>query len=295
MFSNFLLKKYREIFDKAVMRGLLRPVDQAIRINTLKIEEKALVGRLRVRGIKLEKIPWVICGYFVKEAPFSVAATPEYLLGYYFIQDPASMYACEVLDLKRGQTVLDMAAAPGGKTTYLAQFLGRDGTVISIDINRERMKSLTANIQRMGLKNVITVRMNTLDVRDLGVSFDRVLLDAPCTGTGTVFKNPEAAGKEGADVSNCAALQLSMLKAGLSVLDKKGILVYSTCSVLPEENEFIVEHALERGFKLKAVEHGEEAFTQAYGKKLPAGMKNARRFYPHIHNTQGFFVCKIQR
>jgi len=295
MFSNFLLKKYREIFDKTVMRGLLRPVDQAIRINTLKIKEEELVGRLRRRGIKLERIPWVRCGYFVKEAPFSVAATPEYLLGYYFIQDPASMYACEVLDLKRGHTVLDMAAAPGGKTTYLAQLLGGDGTVVSIDINRERMKSLTANIQRMGLKNVITVRMNTLDVRDLGVRFDRVLLDAPCTGTGTVFKNPEAAGKEETDVSNCAALQMSMLKAGLSVLDKKGILVYSTCSVLPEENEFIVEHALERGFKLKTVEYGEEAFTQAYGKKLPAGMKNARRFYPHIHNTQGFFICKIQR
>ncbi len=290
MFSDFLLKKYKNIFNEAIIEGLSRPLDQAIRVNTLKIDERRLVRRLVKRGFKLEKISWVKSGYFVKKAPFSIGATPEYLLGYYFIQDPASMYACEVLDPKRGQTVLDMAAAPGGKSTYLAQLLGGRGTVISTEINRERMKSLIANIQRMGLKNVITVRMNALDARDLGMTFDRVLLDAPCTGTGTVFKNPEAARKEEKDVLNCTSLQKSMLKAGLDALNKKGTLVYSTCSVLPEENELIVQGALERGFKLKTVGYGKEAFTDVHNE-----MKNAKRFYSHIHNTQGFFICKIQR
>jgi NOL1/NOP2/sun family putative RNA methylase len=231
----------------------------------------------------------------VKKAPFSIVATPEYLQGFYFIQDPTSMYACEVIDPKKGETVLDMTAAPGGKTTYLAQLLEGTGSVISIEINRERMKSLTANIKRMGQKNVITVRMNALDAKDLGIKFDHVLLDAPCTGTGTVFKNPEAAGKEEKDVSNCIALQRPLLEAGLGVLKKGGVLVYSTCSVLPEENELIVQDAITRGFKLKSIEYGEEAFTRIYGEKLSDEMKKAKRFYPHMHNTQGFFVCKIQR
>jgi NOL1/NOP2/sun family putative RNA methylase len=295
MYSRFLQERYKELFDEATKKGFTKPLDQAIRVNTLKITERELSGRLKKKGVKLEKIPWVKSGYFVKKAPFSIGATPEYLQGFYFIQDPASMYACEVLDPQRGERVLDMAAAPGGKTTYLAQLLGGTGTVISLEINRERMKSLTSNIQRMGLTNVITVRMNALDARNLGMKFDRVLLDAPCTGTGTAFKNPEAAKKKEKDVLNCISLQKPLLEAGLGVLKKKGTLVYSTCSVLPEENELIVSGALEHGFKLKNIEHGKEAFTKIKGKKLSNEMKKAKRFYPHIQGTQGFFVSKIQR
>lgn len=295
MFSPYLLKKYEEIFDEKTIEGLKRPLKQAIRVNTLKISESMLVRRLENRGFKLEKITFVRCGYFVKKAPFSISATPEYLLGYYFIQDPASMYACEALDPKPGQVILDMASAPGGKTTYLAQLLGSSGTVISTEINKGRIKSLTSNIQRMGLKNVITIRMDANFVGGIGIKFERVLLDAPCTGTGTIFKNPEAARKDEKDVANCIALQRPLLKAGLEVLKKKGTMVYSTCSLLPEENEFIAEEAILQGAKIMNVEYGEEAFTRIYGKELPIEMKKAKRFYPHIHGTQGFFICKIQR
>lgn len=295
MFSPFLQKIYKELFDEATIKGLSQPLEQAIRVNTLKITERELVRRLSKKGVKLEKIPWLLCGYFVKKAPFSIGATPEYLLGHYFIQDPASQYACEVLGPKTGERVLDMAAAPGGKTTYLAELLRGTGTVVSLEINKERMKALASNTERMGLQNVITIRMNALGVKDLGMKFDRVLLDAPCTGTGTVFKNPGAAKKKESDVSNCTTLQKPLLEAGLSVLKKGGTLVYSTCSVLPEENELIVSGALKRGFGLKNIEHGMEALAKIDGKKLPDEMKKAKRFYPHIHKTQGFFVAKIQR
>jgi NOL1/NOP2/sun family putative RNA methylase len=295
MFSPFLKEKYSKIFDEETIKGLSRPLSRAIRVNTLKITERELARRLSKKGVSLAKIPWVRSGYFVKKAPFSIGATPEYLLGHYFIQDPASQYACEVLGPKKGESVLDMAAAPGGKTTYLAQLLQDSGTVVSLDINKERMKALTSNIERMGLSNVITIRMNALDAGSLGVRFDRVLLDAPCTGTGTVHKNPEAAKKRKSDVSNCTALQKPLLEAGLSVLKKGGTLVYSTCSVLPEENELIVSSALKRGFGLANIEHGVEALAKINGKKLQSEMKKAKRFYPHIHGTQGFFVAKIQR
>lgn len=295
MFSPFLKERYKELFDGATMKGLSQPLTQAIRVNTQKIPERELLRRLSKKGVSLAKIPWLSCGYFVKKSPFSIGATPEYLLGHYFVQDPASQYACEVLGPKKGKRVLDMAAAPGGKTTYIAQLLRGTGTVTALEINRERMKSLTSNIERMGLQNVITIRMNALDAGSLGMEFDRVLLDAPCTGTGTVHKNPEAAKKKELDVLNCTALQRPLLKAGLSVLKKGGTLIYSTCSVLPEENELIVQEALERGFRLANIEHGTEAFTKINSEKLSNEMKKAKRFYPHIHGTQGFFAARIQR
>jgi NOL1/NOP2/sun family putative RNA methylase len=247
---------------------------------------------LSEKGMELQKIDWTKHGYFVKKSPFSLGSTPEYLLGYYFLQDPASMYACEVLQPKKGEVILDMAAAPGGKTTYLAQLMENKGTIVALELNKQRMKSLRSNITRMGIENVITIRMNALDTEDLGIKFDKVLLDAPCTGTGTVFKNPDAAYKKKRDVERCTALQKSLLEIALKVLKKRGILVYSTCSILPEENEFIVSKF--KSVKIQKIKHGNEGFSNVYGKNLGKDMKKTRRFYPHIHKTQGFFIAKLK-
>jgi len=296
MYSEFLTKRYRQIFPDEVIASLNKPLRQSIRINTLKTKVKELTSRLRNKGIKLQRIPWTKYGYFVEDAPFSIGATPEYLLGYYFIQDPTSMYACEVLNPRRGEVVLDMTAAPGGKTTYLAQLMHNTGAVVSIELNRERMKSLRSNISRMGVENVIGIRMNALDVRKLGIEFDRILLDAPCTGTGTVFKNPEAAEKNIEDVEHCVSLQKSLLKEASAVLRKGGTMVYSTCSLLPEEGEFMAQYAIdELGLGLENVSHGESGFSMCYGRKLNKEMWKAKRFYPHIHGTQGFFIAKFMK
>jgi NOL1/NOP2/sun family putative RNA methylase len=295
MFSEFLLSRYREIFSEEEIEALKEPIAPSIRVNTLKISEEALVRRLEERGFELEKIRWVRHGYFVRKAPFSLGSTPEYLMGYYFLQDPSSMYACEVLDPKAGEVVLDMAAAPGGKTTHLAELMNNSGTVVSIELNRERMKSLRSNITRMGVENVITIRMNALDAADLGISFDRILLDAPCTGTGTLFKNPEVAKKEKEDVERCTALQRSLLEVAGRILKKGGGMVYCTCSLLPEENELMLRHALKMGLKLESVPYGERAFTEVYGEKLGKEMGKAKRFYPYIHKTQGFFISRLSR
>ncbi|MFH1774694.1 MAG: RsmB/NOP family class I SAM-dependent RNA methyltransferase [Methanobacteriota archaeon] len=295
MYSDFLMEKYRQFFSEKVIANLGMPLEQSIRINTLKTSEKVLIPRLEKKGIKLQKIPWTRHGYFVKASPFSVGATTEYLLGYYFIQDATSMYACEVLEPQSSEVILDMTAAPGGKTTHLAQLMCNRGTIISIELNRERMKSLRSNISRMGVENVITIRTNALNVQELGIKFSKILLDAPCTGTGTVFKNPEAAQKTSEDVANCTAAQRSLLEAAYGVLLDGGTLVYTTCSFLPEENEFIAQHALELGLRLESVQYGEEAFATCYGKELSKEMRKAKRFYPHIHGTQGFFIAKLRK
>lgn len=295
MYSMFLLEKYGQLFSEEVIASFGKPLEQSIRINTLRTAEEELIPRLEKKGIKLEKIPWVKHGYFVKASPFSIGATTEYLLGYYFIQDATSMYVCEVLGPKHSDAVLDMTAAPGGKTTYLAQLMRNRGSIVSLELNRERMKSLRSNISRMGVENVIAIRMNSLNVQELGIKFDKILLDAPCTGTGTVFKNPEAAEKTSEDVANCTGAQSALLEAAYGVLLEAGTLVYTTCSFLPEENEFMVQHAIELGLKLENVPYGEEAFTSCYGKKLSEEMRKAKRFYPHIHGTQGFFIAKLRK
>jgi len=156
------------------------------------------------------------------------------------------------------------------------------------------MKSLRSNVSRLGMENVIAVRMNALDAADLGIEFDRVLLDAPCTGTGTAFKNPEAKNKGKNDVKKCTAKQRALLEVAAGVLKKGGAMVYCTCSLLPEENEFMVQYALkELGLDLEAIPFGEPALTSTYGKSLIPEMKKARRFYPMVHNTQGFFIAKM--
>ncbi len=295
MFSEFLLNKYRLLFDNDTIRGLTAPLSPSIRANTLRINERTLVRRLTEKGIELEKISWVKHGYLVKDSPFSLGATTEYLMGYYQLQDPASMYSCEVLEPKKGEVILDMAAAPGGKTTYISQLMMNKGTIVSLELNRDRMRSLRSTITRMGAENVIAIRMDARNSGELGIIFDRILLDAPCTGTGTVFKNPEAGKKGHSDVETCCTLQASLIKTAHGILKKKGILVYSTCSILPEENELIIKDALNSGFKLLNVPYGVEAFTQVYGMHLGNKMKFAKRFYPHTHGTQGFFIAKLQK
>lgn len=296
MYSPYLLEKYRQLFSEEAIASFAQPLRQAIRANALKISESELVARLQERGIALKKIPWVKHGYFVESAPFSIGTTPEYLLGYYFLQDAASMYACEVLAPQKGGLVLDMAAAPGGKTTYLSQLMSGTGCVIALELNRERIRSLRSNVMRMGLENVIVIRMNGIQVEQLGLSFDRVMLDAPCTGTGTVFKNPEAARKDDSDVAACTTVQSSLIEAASKTLKKGGTLVYSTCSFLPEENEFIVEQAMRNfGLKLEEVPHGEPAFTMCYGRKLSRDLWKAKRFYPATHGTQGFFIARLRK
>lgn len=295
-FSEYLRERYERVYDREFIEGFFAPIRPAIRVNDLRVGEDELLARLVGKGFSLEKIPWAKGGYFVNSAPFSIGATPEYLLGYYFIQDPTSMYACEALDPRSGEVVLDMAAAPGGKTTYMAQLMKNEGTIVAIELNRERMKSLRSNITRMGVMNTIAIRMNSLEAEKLNTHFDKILLDAPCTGTGTLNKNPEAALKEEKDTSTCTALQRDLLAVAAKILKQGGSLVYSACSFLPEEGELILQGAVENlGLKLEEVEQGEDAFTECYGKKLKSEMKKAKRFYPHLHGTQGFFIGKLSK
>jgi len=285
-----------KLFTARQISKLTQKLPACLRVNTLRVKEEVLVKRLKARGVVLKKIPWVKYGYFVESSSVPLGATPEYLLGYYFLQDAASLAACEALNPKAGETVLDMAASPGGKTTYLSQLMQNKGVVVAVEVNKRRLKRLKSNIMRMGCENVIVVNRDATEFESINISFDKVLLDAPCTGTGTAHKSAEALKKGRRDLINCNRIQRNLIEVAIKVLKKGGTLVYSTCSLLPEENEIIIDETLKKyNIKLEKVRAGSEALTSPYGRELIKEIKKASRFYPWEHSTQGFFIAKMKK
>ncbi|MHA2384418.1 MAG: RsmB/NOP family class I SAM-dependent RNA methyltransferase [Candidatus Thorarchaeota archaeon] len=205
-----------------------------------------------------------------------------------------------VLDPQPGETVLDLAAAPGGKTTLIGQMMQNSGMVISVEQDRIRMSSLKSNIIRCGVTNSLVVRGDARKLDNLGYEPDRILLDAPCSGEGLIPLDPtRKTSKTMADIRYCATREDEMLEAAVNVLAEEGTMVYSTCSIAPEENEYVVDDILKRHPEIEVVEipidFGVPGYSEPYGVKLHESLKKARRFLPHLHGTEGFFICKMRK
>lgn len=300
---NFFLKRYNKLGHKINVMKICSKLDsfQTIRVNTLKISEKNLIARLKSKNVILEKINFADHGYKAK-ARFSLGSTPEYLQGYYYLQEAASqvpvqvLMSEEVLKISKKENinekcelVLDMCASPGGKTTHIAQLMNNTGTVVALDINKNKLVSLRNNIARLGIKNTIMYNMDAAKVVRLSLKFDKILLDAPCSGNFTLENNWLEKRKQ-KDLVKVAETQKILLKAGFSVLKKDGIIVYSTCSLESEEDEKMVNYAVDKlGAKLIDIE--ETKYKIAFNKDFPGTLK----FWPEVTNTQGFFVAKLAK
>ncbi len=294
MYSEYLIKKYKALFGENFRELIEANIPKSIRVNTLKISVEDFLNKIKEK-ILLKKIEYTKYGFYVIHSKYSIGATVEYLLGYYAIQDPASMYAVEELDPKQNDLVLDMASAPGMKTSYISQLMNNKGCIIAFEINRNRMKSLRSNLTRLGCKNVILIRDDAKNAKKLNLEFDKILLDAPCTGTGTLNKNPEARFKDEKDVLYCTKIQRELLRTAIEICKSGGRIIYSTCSLLPEENEFIINEFLEKyDIKLERINFGDEAFVKPYGIELCDEIRKCKRFYPGKHLSQGFFIAKIK-
>lgn len=286
--------RYRQICPDFSAKAIELP---ALRVNTLKIDDCALVKRLEERKIKLEKIPYLKDGYWY-EASFSVGSTSEYLQGYYYLQGVASQVVAEVLTPKSGELVLDMAAAPGGKCTHLAQLMKGKGTVIALDTDAQRLASLRNNCERLMVKNVVMVKKDARFAHELGMEFDRVLLDAPCSGN--FCSEPGWFAKRNlADIKRNGEMQKELLKAAYVALKKGGTLVYSTCSLEPEEDELVIDWFLKKHDDIKLVDMklkiGDPGITEWDGEEVTPGLKKTRRFWPHRTQTEGFYVAKMRK
>lgn len=269
--------------------------NQYIRTNTIKISNIDLEKRLTSKGFHLKDT--VIRDVFaVEKSPFPIGATTEYLLGYYYIQDLSSCIAVESLDVQEDQIILDMASAPGGKTTFIAQKMKNTGCVIALDINSARINSMVFNIARCGVMNSCIYKMDSRQVADLNIKFDRVLLDAPCSCEGVIIKDKTRKTSHTAqDVEYCVSNQMELIESAIKVVRPGGLLVYSTCSFAPEENENIVNSTLDRfDVKIEPVQYGIEGLTNFGDIRFHDDMKNTKRLYPHIHNTLGFYIARLR-
>jgi tRNA (cytosine40_48-C5)-methyltransferase len=288
---NEFLERYEKLGEAFEPKRITVP--QSLRVNTLKIDDKALLHRLNAH---LDKITFLDHGYNFESA-FTVGAMPEHFLGYIYIQEAASQIPAEVLDPKEGETVLDMCAAPGSKTTQMAAMMKNKGTIVALDANNARLPSIKNNLERCGVENTILYKKDAVYAEDLNMTFDKVLLDAPCSGNFTQEKDWFTK-RNLTELNEIVKLQRKLIGSALDVLKPNGVLVYSTCSLEPEENEMNIDWMLEKfNVTLEKVDKrtGEPGLTEVFGKKLNPEIKKTMRLWPHKHGTQGFFIAKVRK
>ncbi len=302
-YQQYMIERYLALWGEEdtlrFLEACEQPIRTSIRMNTLRMESEKTIERLQKKKIKLEKIPWLSHGYY---ADFEGRSTPgaflEHMLGFYYVQGVPSMTTVEVLDPQPDETILDLAAAPGGKTTHIAQQMQNSGKVVAVEMDRKRISSLESNILRCGVTNSIVLRGDARKIEKLNLEPDRILLDAPCSGEGLIPLDPtRKTSKSMADVRFCATKEDELLDAAVTILAPGGTIVYSTCSIAPEENEYVVDEILKRHPEMKIVpiplDFGTPGYSEPYGVSLDESLKLAKRFLPHLHGSEGFFICKM--
>ena len=275
-----------------------------IRANSLKTKRRELAKNLISRGVNLDPLAeWSKVGLKIYSSTVPIGATPEYLSGQYMLQSPSSFLPVLALNPLPGEKILDMCASPGGKTTYIGQLMKNEGLLVANDLKKERIKSLFFNIHRLGIKNSIITNYDGREFAKLYNKFDRVLLDAPCSGLGVISKDKSVKmNRTYKEILNNSRLQKELILAAIDSCNAKGkgegSIVYSTCTISVEENEWVIDYALKHRY-VKCIETGleigEPGFVQFREKHFHPSIANTRRIYPHIHEIDGFFIAKLKK
>ena len=294
-YRNFLpvwyVKYLRGLFDEQDVANLIQPVDtpKYIRVNTLRADE-SLINRLTRQGFRLDEVPELRSTYRVLGASTGLTNTEQYREGAFILQDKASILVGEVAAPKPRDVVLDICAAPGVKTSHLAQLMGNQGRIISVDFDARRLASWKRLVKRMGVTNAEPMLVDASKPGGLTVEkADLVVLDPPCSGTGTFNSAPSGKWRiTERSIEEMADLQRKLIENAAPHVKEGGSLVYSTCSVTVEENEGIIKGLLE--------DHSEFKLTEAeprIGAQGLLGLTEAQRLYPCMHECEGFFIAKL--
>jgi 16S rRNA (cytosine967-C5)-methyltransferase len=282
--NQFGLEKTREMCEM----NLVAP-KQTARVNVTKLSREELIHNLNGEGVEVKASP--VNGEAVQTLRGNLVKTEAYRNGELTIQDESSMLVAHALDLKKDMKVLDACAAPGGKTTHIAELLGGTGEVHALDLHKHKVKLIDENASRLGLENVFT---DTLDSRKAGGkfeegSFHRILVDAPCSGLGVLRRKPDIKyAKKEADLHSLQKIQLDILSAVAPLLKEGGVLVYSTCTVDKNENEgtvrsFLSDHPEFEAYPLKNLPEAVQAFTEG----------NELQVFPQDFGGDGFYISSF--
>ncbi len=307
VFKDGFVKRYSVLTDFETFKQCsLSFLRRSIRVNTLKISVATLKKRMQ-KNWKLEQIPWCNEGFWIDHKGASVEEgyrrdignLLEHQLGYIYIQEAASMIPPLVLDPKPSELVLDMCAAPGSKATQIVQYMRNKGILIANDFKGDRIKPLGLNMQRCGVRNAVITLMRGHYFK--GFQFNKILVDAPCSGTGTIRKslktllmwNPQM-------VKRLAGQQKQLIETAFQNLKTGGTLVYSTCTLEPEEDEGVVSYLLEKysSANLEDIDlplKRSDAVLAFEEKKFHPDVKKCLRLWPQDNDTEGFFVAKIRK
>lgn len=278
----------------------------ALRINPLKAErDKVMESMKTVYGeeISFEKVPWSENGYYY-DRKMQPGKHPYHEAGVYYIQEPSAMAPVTLLDPQPGERILDLCAAPGGKSTQIAAAMKGKGILICNEIHPARAKILSENVERMGIRNAIVTNEtpDRLEERFAGY-FDRILVDAPCSGEGMFRKNEEATEEWSPEnVQMCADRQDDVIESAYQMLRPGGILCYSTCTFAPAENEGTISRLLARHEDMSICEIPEEQYDKGFqpgrpewSEKQVEGIEKTIRLWPHRLKGEGHYAAVLKK
>ncbi|ACI19608.1 16S rRNA (cytosine(967)-C(5))-methyltransferase RsmB [Dictyoglomus thermophilum] len=287
---EFIFEEWQDYIGKGeavkILGWLNKAHNIAIRVNTLKISVEDLKEKLKERGIKFKDGNLVTQALLIEDG-FDFEKSDLFHNGYFVIQSEASMLPALILNPEPGSRVIDLCSAPGLKSTHLAELMNNKGKIVSVDINKNRVKLVEENAKRLGISIIETLAEDVLNLPDsLNGTFDRVLLDAPCSGLGVISHKPEIKWRlKREDIYKLSEMQIKMLERAGKLLKKGGRMVYSTCTITWHENENVVLYFLERNPEFKLIDF----FYK--GEKFPGIM----RVIPYKYKTDGFFISLIGR
>jgi len=333
-YQKILGPRYDEFMDYS-----FRYIRKCIRVNTLKTDVATIRDRLSAQGWLLTPVPWCEEGFFIEGHKdvhrFDIGNLVEHDLGYFYVQEAASMLPPVVLfsderskkrvaktqkndaDLSVSSpttempyAVLDLCAAPGSKTSQMAQYMHNEGLLIANDVDVSRLRPLALNLQRMGITNALVTlnafqksKQSTKPRNPFGDEpfFDKILVDAPCSGTGTIRRSFKMLDMYSAGfVRRLVAIQRALIVNAFNLLKPGGVMVYSTCSQEPAENEGVVSYLLEKFSEAELLDITlsivrSEPIMEFDGQVMHPEVKKCLRIYPQDNNSEGFFVAKIRK
>ncbi|WP_416828046.1 RsmF rRNA methyltransferase first C-terminal domain-containing protein [Ectobacillus polymachus] len=270
---------------------------QGLRVNTLKVSIDEFTQKT---PFTIEKIPWVQEGFFYSEND-RPGKHPYHDAGVYYMQEPSAMAVGELLDPHPGEKILDLCAAPGGKTTHIAARMQGQGFLLTNEIHPARAKILSQNIERMGVSNAVVTNETPARLAErFPAYFDRIMVDAPCSGEGMFRKDPIARQEWSLEnVMHCSVRQSEILEHAGNMLKPGGRLVYSTCTFAPEENEGTISKFIHENpnFKIETV-HMYEGFSNGQAGWIPeaaANIENTIRLWPHRMRGEGHYIAVLQK
>lgn len=291
-FIDYFIKYFDENFLIHLMDANNQAPELTVRVNTLKSSKENLKAKLISRGIKVKD--GQLKESLIIEEVGQIEKMQEFLDGLFYVQDQSSMMASIILNPKPGEKVLDMCAAPGGKATHMAELMENTGEIIAFDVHEHKINLINENSKRLGIDIIKPMLKDaTVFYKEFENNFDKILLDAPCSGLGLIRKKPEIRWNVSLkNIKDLTKIQSILLKNASKYVKINGEILYSTCTITKDENEQIIEKFLNENTNFELVNISE---------LVPIEFKNSLidgtylRLYPNINNTDGFFICKLKR